>query len=196
MTSDPTSAVGSATGAYESIPISIPWPAAMPAMRRFELVPISDTEPARVVTCAIGSSTSRAGMRRVCSSSRVAGISIATSGVVFINADATPIGTINRRNAWRALRVVASRSQLRRVTTPVWTIPLARTSMAPMVMTPGFERPDASSSTVASPRMPARVRPPARASTGGTRRDAMATRVPVTTAAATTIVASALTSGS
>ena len=124
----------------------------------------------------------------------MAGISIATRGVVFISADATPIGAISRRNAWRALWVVESSSQLRRVTTPVWTIPLARTSMAPMVMTPGFERPDTSSSTVASPRMPASTRPPARASTGGTRRDAMATSVPVTTAAATAIVASALTS--
>ena len=101
------------------MPISIPWPAAMPAMRRFELVPMSDTEPERVVTCAIGSSTSRAAMPRVCSSSRVAGMSIATRGVVFIRADATAVGPINRRNAWRALRVVDSRSQLRRVTTPV-----------------------------------------------------------------------------
>ena len=105
-------------------------PPARPAITRFELVPISVTDPARVVTCASGSSTSRAGMRRVCSSWRVAGISIATSGVVLISADATPIGTDSRRTACCAVFVEASSAHVVRETAPVWTTPLAITSIA------------------------------------------------------------------
>ena len=68
-------------------------------MSRFELVPMRVTDPASVVTCAIGSSTSRAGTFRVCSSSLDAGISMATSGVLFIRAEAMPTGTSRRRSA-------------------------------------------------------------------------------------------------
>ena len=57
MISHPTSATGTATGANESMSMSTPAPLAMPAMSRFELVPIIVVVPARVVACAAGSST-------------------------------------------------------------------------------------------------------------------------------------------
>ena len=195
MTSVPTSAVGSATGAYESIPISIPRPAAMPAMRRFELVPISDTEPARVVTCATGS---RHLPRRDASSL----LELARGGDQ--HRDQGRRVHQRRRHPDRgdqpSERLASAMG--RREEQP------AEAGHHPGLDDPlgedehgadgddalGSRGPTRSSSTVASPRMPASTRPPARASTGGTRRDAMATSVPVTTAAATAIVASALTS--
>jgi hypothetical protein len=50
MTTAPTSATGSATAAKENIPMPTPLSPAIPAITRFELVPISVTEPAKVVT--------------------------------------------------------------------------------------------------------------------------------------------------
>lgn len=50
MTTAPTKATGSATAANDSIPISTPRSRAIPAMMRFELVQISVTDPASVVT--------------------------------------------------------------------------------------------------------------------------------------------------
>jgi len=90
MTAVPTSAADRHTAANDSIPMFTPCPWAIPAISRFELDPINVTDPAKVATYVIGSSTSRAGMRLVCSSCRAAGIRSATSGVVLISADATP----------------------------------------------------------------------------------------------------------
>ena len=88
-----------------------------------------------------------------------------------------------------ALLVVDSSSQLRRVTTPVWTIPLASTSIAPMVMTPGFARPDAQLLDGRQPQDPGQRQACRRGpAPGAPAVDAMAARVPMTTAAATTIV--------
>ena len=110
-------------------------------------MPISVTDPASVVTCAIGSSTSRAGIRRVCSSCRLAGISIATSGVVLISADATPIGADQpAQGLLRGLTWTPAAPHVARDTMPVWTTPLAITSIAATVMTPVLLSPAASSS--------------------------------------------------
>jgi hypothetical protein len=154
-------------------------------MTRFELVPISVTEPARVVMCAIGSSTSRAGMRRVCSSCRAAGIRSATIGVVLISAEATPVGSESRRSTCCAVLVVASSAHVTRDTTPVWTMPLAITSIAATVITPALLRPAASREAGAMPRMPARISATSSASSGSTMPDAITTSVTTTSTAAT-----------
>jgi hypothetical protein len=49
MTAVPTSAAGRHTAANDSIPMSTPCSWAIPAINRFELDPISVTDPARVV---------------------------------------------------------------------------------------------------------------------------------------------------
>ncbi len=108
----------------------------MPAISRFELVPIRVIVPHNVVMWAIGSITCRAGMFRVCSRLLVAGMSIATIGVVFISAEPTPTGAASRRSACSAVTTLASSVRVIRATTPVWTTPLAITSMAPTVITP------------------------------------------------------------
>ena len=177
-------ATGNATGANDSIVMSTPAGAAMPAMSRFELVPISVTEPARVVMCAMGSSSSRALMPRFCSSSLAAGTSMATIGVVFIRPEPTPMGSARRRKACWALVTVASSAQVTRVTAPVWTMPLAMTSIAATVMIPPLLNPAKSDGTGASPVTPATQIAVASARTAGTRPDAMATRVASTTKAA------------
>ena len=61
---------------------------------------MSVADPASVVAWAMGSSTPRAGTPECCSSSWVAGMSIATMGVVLINAETNPTGGMSRRNAW------------------------------------------------------------------------------------------------
>ena len=91
----------------------------MPAISRLELVPIRVADPASVVACAMGSSTARAGTPLVCSSSLVAGISIAMIGVVLIRAESTPTGGISRASAPRTLLTPASRRKVTRDTTPV-----------------------------------------------------------------------------
>lgn len=88
-------------------------------MSRLELVPIRVAEPARVVAWAMGRSTARAGTPLVCSSSLVAGISIAMIGVVLISADSTPTGGISRANAPRTDATPDSRRNITRDTTPV-----------------------------------------------------------------------------
>ena len=88
-------------------------------MSRLELVPIKVAEPASVVACAIGSSTARAGTPLVCSSSLVAGISMAMIGVVLISADSTPTGGINRARARRIEVTPDSSRNVTRETTPV-----------------------------------------------------------------------------
>ena len=119
--------------------------------------------------CAIGSMTSRAGMSRVCSSCLVAGMSMATIGVVFISADATPTGTPSRASAWLDDLAVASRNRVIRDTMPVCTTPLAMTSMAPTVITPGLLSPANSCDAGAMPSIPASTSAPASAITGRTR---------------------------
>ena len=88
-------------------------------MSRLELVPIRVAEPASVVACAIGSSTARAGTPLVCSSSLVAGISMAMIGVVLINVDSTPTGGISRARARRIEVTPDSSRNVTRETTPV-----------------------------------------------------------------------------
>ena len=188
MITVPTSATGSATGANDSIDISTPRWQAIPAMTRFELVPISVTEPARVVTCATGSSTSRAGMRRDCSSCRVAGISIATIGVVLISAEATPIGHRRRRSACRALAAATAAPTSRGRRLPVWTTPLAITSIAATVITPALESPANSSWRCAMRSEAGDDQRPSSARSGSTRPDAIATRVATTSTAATEVI--------
>jgi hypothetical protein len=83
-------------------------------------------------------------MRLVCSSWRAAGIRSATRGVVLISAEASPMGSASRRNTFCAVRVDASSAHVARDTTPVWTIPLAITSIAAIVITPALLRPAAS----------------------------------------------------
>jgi len=177
-------ATGKATGANDSIVMSTPAGAAMPAMSRFELVPISVTEPARVVMCATGSSTSRALMPRFCSSSLAAGTSMATIGVVFIRPDPTLIGSASRRTACCALLTVDRSAQVTRDTAPVWTMPLAMTSIAATVMMPPLLNPARRFGTGAKPVTPATQIAAARARTAGTRPEAMAMRVASTTRAA------------
>jgi hypothetical protein len=177
-------ATGSATGANDSIAMSMPAGAAMPAMSRFELVPIRVTDPARVVMWAMGSSSSRALMPRFCSSSLAAGTSMATIGVVFIRPEPVPMGSASRRRACWALVTVDSSAQVTRDTAPVWTMPLAMTSIAPTVMIPPLFKPAKSAGTGASPVTPATQIAVASVRTAGTRPDAMATRVARTTRAA------------
>ncbi len=156
----------------------------MPAISRFELVPMSVTEPASVVMWAIGSRSSRAGIRRVCSSSLAAGMSIATIGVVFMRADPTPIGSVRRRSACRAVLTVESSRQVTRVITPVDMMPLAITSMAATVMTPPLLSPLKSDAGGATRVIPAMANPAPSAITVGTFPDVIATRVPTTITAA------------
>ena len=165
--------------------MSTPRSPAIPAITRFELVPISVTEPASVVTWASGSSTSRAGIRLVCSSCRAAGINSATSGVVLISADATPIGAASRRNTSRAVPVDASSAQVARDTIPVCTMPLANTSIAATVITPALLSPAASWSTGAIPRIAAAISATSSASSGSTLPEAIATSAATTRPAAT-----------
>ena len=157
-------------------------------MTRFELVPISVTEPIRVVTCAIGSSNSRAGIRLVCSSCRVAGISSATSGVVLINAEAMPIGPARRRNACRALAADDSSAHVARATTPVWTMPLAITSIAATVITPALLSPAANSAGGARSSTAPSTSAASSATIGSTRPEAIAASVVTTSAAATQVM--------
>ena len=96
-------------------------------------------------------------MSRDCSSSLLAGISIATIGVVLISAEATPSGGTRRRSACFAVVVADSSAHVARVTMPVWTTPLAITSIAATVTTPGLESPAKSSSTVAMRSRPAAI---------------------------------------
>ena len=184
MTIAPTIATGNATAAKDSIPTSTSLSAAMPAISRFELVPMSVTEPASVVMWAIGSRSSRAGTRRVCSSSLAAGMSIATIGVVFMSADATPIGSARRRSACWAVLTVESSRQVTRVITPVAMMPLAITSMAATVMTPPLLSPLKSAAGGATRVIPAMASPVPSARTVGTFPDVIATRVPTTITAA------------
>ena len=179
-TTQPTRQTGSAIGAKESSPISTFACPAIPAIKRLELVPISVTEPASVVACAIGSNTCRAGMPRVCCSSFIAGISIATIGVVLIVAESTPTGTISLRNAWVAVCTPESNFQVTRDTAPVWMTPFAITSIAATVMMPPLLRPAKSSLGVAIRANAATAMPQPRAKTGGTFPDAIATKVATT----------------
>lgn len=100
-TTQPAIATGTATGTKENIDRLTPSGFAMPAMSRLELVPIRVADPASVVAWAIGSSTPRAGIPDCCSSSLVAGMSMAMIGVVLISADRTPTGGINRTSVCR-----------------------------------------------------------------------------------------------
>lgn len=130
-------------GAKDNIRTSTPLAPAIPAISRLELVPMRVIEPARVVTCAIGSSTSRAGIPRLCSNCFDAGISIATMGVVFISAEPIPTGNISRASACWAVSTVARSLHVTRVTAPVWTIPMAITTIPATVITPLAGRGDA-----------------------------------------------------
>ena len=167
--------------------MSMPRLPAMPAISRLELVPISVIEPASVVRCAIGSIISLAGIDRVCSSCLLAGISMATIGVVFIRPEATPTGAASRRSACGALVTVSSSLRVTRATTPVCTTPLAITSMAPTVITPPLLRPENSSRAGAMPSSPAITIADPRATTGRTQPAVITTRVATTRTAATTI---------
>ena len=143
-------------------------------------MPISVIEPASVVMWAIGSITSRAGMLRVCSRPLVAGISMATIGVVFISADATPTGAARRRNACCAVSAWASNRRVIRDTTPVCTTPLAMTSIAPTVITPPLLSPPYSAEAGAMPRMPATTSAQPSAITGRTMPSVITVRVATT----------------
>jgi hypothetical protein len=114
----------------------------------------------------------------------VAGTSIATSGVVFISADATPTGTMSRRIACAAVVTVASSRQVTRAMMPVLTTPFATTSMPATVITPPLLSPANSADTGASWRIPPTARPVASARTAGTFPEAMAASVATTTTAA------------
>ena len=118
-TTHPAKATGMATLAKENIDRLTPSGLAIPAISRLELVPIRVADPARVVACAVGSSTPRAGTPLVCSSSLVAGMSIAMIGVVLISAESTPTGGISRTSAPRTELTPASRRNITRDTTPV-----------------------------------------------------------------------------
>ena len=124
-------------------------------------------------------------MSRDCSSSLLAGISIATIGVVLISAEATPSGGMSRRITCLAVVVADSSAHVARVTMPVWTTPFAITSIAATVTTPGLESPAKSSPTVAMRSRPAAISATSRVSTGSTRPDAIATRAAITMTAAT-----------
>ena len=174
--------------------MSTPLVAAMPPINRLELVPMRVIDPARVVMCAIGSMTSRAGMSRVCSNCLVAGMSMATIGVVFISADARPTGTARRPSAWLEVVAPASRFRVIRDTMPVCTTPLAMTSMAPTVITPGLLRPANNWDAGAMPTIPASTSAPASAITGRTRPVVMSTRVDSTMTPATIMVTVGFTS--
>ena len=191
MTNAPTRATGSATTANDSIDTWTPAVPAMPAMSRFELVPMRVIEPASVVTWATGSSTSRAGTSRVCSSSFDAGISMATIGVVFIRPEATPTGTMSRRSDWRAVVTVDSSRHVTRVTIPVETMPFAITSIAATVITPPLLRPAKRSLVGVTLVSPATASPVASARTGGTLPDAIARSVAMTMTAARYIIEAA-----
>ena len=161
---------------------------AMPAINRLELVPIKVIEPASVVTWVMGSSSSRADTPRDCSSSLLAGTSMATIGVVLIKADITPIGPISRRRACRAVLTVASNLAISLVTIPVCTTPLAITSMPPTVMTPVLLSPENKTSAGATRVRPARASPAASARTGGILPDVIAASVATTMIAAQMIM--------
>jgi hypothetical protein len=113
-------------------------------------------------------------------------MSMATSGVVFISADATPTGTISRRSACAAVVTVASNRQVPRAMTPVLTTPLAISSIPTTVITPPLLSPANRAGAGASPRIPPTARPAASARTAGTFPEAMAASVATTTTAART----------
>jgi hypothetical protein len=113
-------------------------------------------------------------------------MSMATSGVVFISADATPTGTMSLRSACAAVVTVASNRQVARAMTPVLTTPLAITRMPATVITPPLLSPANSAGTGASLRIPPTARPVASARTAGTFPEAMAASVATTTTAART----------
>ena len=150
-------------------------------------MPISVTDPASVVTCASGSRISRAGILRICSSCRLAGISIATSGVVLISDDATPIGALSLRMTCCEDVAEASSAAVTRETMPVWTTPFAITSIAPTVITPGLPRPANRSTGSEIPRMPAVISATSSARTGSTLPDAIAASVTTSSTAVTQI---------
>lgn len=116
--SQPTSATGSAIGTNENMLRFTPADAANPAMIRLELVPISVVDPASVVACATGSSTLRAGIPARCCTSLVAGMSIATIGVVLISDEISPTGGMSRTSIRVGLVAVDSSLNVTRDTTP------------------------------------------------------------------------------
>ena len=115
-TAQPTSITGTATGAKENIPTATPAEVAIPAISRLELVPMRVVDPAKVVAWAMGRSTRRAGIWRVCCSSRAAGMSMATIGVVLIIAENRPMGAMSRSNTCVAEVTVLRSRQVTRET--------------------------------------------------------------------------------
>ena len=105
-------------------------------MSKFELVPISIDDPASVVRARSGAARHGRGTPERCCSSLLAGMSIATIGVVLISAETNPTGGMSRRSACAGLCTVASNRYVARDTTPVCSTPFAITSIAAIVMTP------------------------------------------------------------
>ncbi len=124
-------------------------------------------------------------MRWCLAQSLTAGTSMATRGVLFMNAESDAVGRTNRAIAPATdLGRPKSRSAIH-VTPPVSMIPALTTNSTPMVIIPSLAKPPRASLSSSTPATNSAVKPPNRTKSGGNRALANSASTAMTTAMTT-----------